>query len=245
MRLALDIKSKSRSGVEGSFALAAALELHGVLLPLPALGAEPAEFAEAEAARLRQMAADAGVVIAGLANVMAGAEHRLAGGDTSRAAALARLQAVVRLCTELGTRLACFKLPAWEMLRSRLRPDQARALAAEVLRRCGPLAESRRVTLCVCSGDAHTRESFTRSVDHPNVRLACDAPSLKLLAQPVRDARLVRAQRSDDPRRLGRLLGALGYTDWLSLHLGNKPDLTETRAWLKEFRAATGIDPEK
>jgi len=168
VRWVLEIESGSRVGAEEAFALAAKLGLRGVLLPLPALAVEPAELAEAEAGRLRQAAANAGVTIAGLTSVMAGAAHRLAGGDTSRAAALARLQAAVRLCTELGARLICFELPAWETLRSKLQPDQARTLAAEVLRRCGPLAESRRVTLCVSGGEAGSVEKFIRKVDHPN-----------------------------------------------------------------------------
>ena len=221
--------------------MAAKLGLRGVLLPLPALAVEPAELAEAEAGRLRQAAANAGVTIAGLTSVMAGAAHRLAGGDTSRAAALARLQAAVRLCTELGARLICFELPAWETLRSKLQPDQARTLAAEVLRRCGPLAESRRVTLCVSGGEAGSVEKFIRKVDHPNTRLACDGAALKRLAQPVRDARLVRARPGDSPKLLARSLATLGYDHWLALRLGGEADATAAQAWLGKFRDAAGV----
>ena len=221
------------------FALAVSLKLRAVLLPLPAIAAEPSEMAEAEAARWRQAASRAGVVIAGLTGVMAGTEHRLAGGDTSRAAALARLQAVVRFCTELGAKLVCFALPAREVLCGRLRPDQARTLAAEVLRRCGPLAESRRVTLCVSGGGRGSAEKLVRQTDHPNIRLVCDAASLRQLARPARDARLVRARCSDDPKRMGRLLGALGYEHWLSLRLGvDRTDTAAAQAWLRELRAA-------
>lgn len=239
MRLVLETQSDSRAGIEEAFALAAALKLRGVLLPLPALAADPAELPEADISRLRQTASSAGVAIAGLTGVMAGAEHRLAGGDTSRAAALARLQVVVRLCTELGAKLICFKLPEWETLRGKLHPDQSRTLAAEVLRRCGPLAESRRVTLCVSGDDDGSAEKLVRKVDHPNIRLACDNAMLKQLAKPVRDVRLVRARFGDDPTLLGKLLGALGYDHWLSLRLGgNKIDTAAARAWLKELYSA-------
>ncbi len=242
MRLVLEIENGSRVGADETFALAAKLKLRGVLLPLPALAAEPAELAEVETGRLRQAASRAGVTVAGLTGVMAGAEHRLVGGDTSRAAALARLQAAVRLCTELGARLMCFELPDWETLRGKLRPDQARMLAAEVLRRCGPLAESRRVTLCVSADDAGAAEKLVRKVDHPNIRFACDGEALKHLAQPVRNVRLVRACPSDNPELLGKLLGALGYDHWLSLRLGgDETDMMVSAVWLKTFRVARGM----
>lgn len=240
----LAIETGSRADAEEAFLLAAKLELHGVLLPLPALASEPAELTESEAGRLRQAATSAGVTIAGLTDVMAGAAHRLAGGDTSRAAALARLQAAIRLCTELGAKLICFELPAWETLRSRLRPDQARTLAAEVLRRCGPLAESRRVTLCVSGGEASSVEKFIHKVDHPNTRLASDGAALKRLAQPVRDARLVCARLGDSPKLLACSLAALGYNHWLALRLGGETDATAAQAWLKNFRAATSATTE-
>ena len=238
MRWILETESGSRAGVEEAFALAAALNLRGVLLPLPAFAAEPAELTEAEGDRLRRLASGTGVTVAGLTDVMAGAEHRLVGGDTSRAAALARLQAAIRLCTELGMRLLCLELPAWETLCGKLRPEQARTLAAEVLRRCGPLAESRRVTLCVSGGESAAAVKFVQAVDHPNIRLACDGAALKQLAKPIRDVRLVRARPGDDPRRLGRLLGALGYSQWVSLCPGSGADMAAAQAWLKACRDA-------
>ena len=242
MRLVLEIENGLRVGTDEAFALAAKLKLRGVLLPLPALATEPAELTETDTVRLRQAASNAGVAITGLTGVMAGTAHRLAGGDTSRAAALARLQATIRLCTDLGARLMCFELPAWETLRGRLRPDQARMLAAEVLRRCGPLAESRRVTLCVSGSEAGPAEKFVRKMDHPNVRLACDGAALKQLTQPVRDVRLVRARLGDNPKLLGRLLGVLGYDHWLSLRLGgNEANTIAAQMWLKEFRSAGGL----
>jgi sugar phosphate isomerase/epimerase len=243
--LVLEIENGSRVSAKEAFVLTAKLKLRAVLLPLPSLAAEPAELAEGEAGRLRQAASRAGVTIAGLTGVMAGTEHRLVGGDTSRAAALARLQATVRLCTELGARLMCFGLPNWELLRSKLRPDQARMLAAEVLRRCGPLAESRRVTLCVSISDAGSAEKLVRKVDHPNIRLACDGAALKHLAQPVRDVRLARACLGDNPETLGKLLSALDYSHWLSLRLGgNETDAAALSAWLKTFRSAGGFTAE-
>lgn len=173
---------------------------------------------------------------------MAGSAHRLVGGDTSRAAALAQLQATIRLCTELGARLMCFDVSGWETWRGRLRPDQAKTLAAEVLRRCVPLAESRRVTLCVGGGEAGLAERFARKVDHPNFRLACDAASIKQSAQPIRDTRLVRARLLDDPTALGRALGTLGYAHWLSLRLAcGETDTAAAQAWLKALRAAGGL----
>lgn len=243
MRLILEIENGLRDSAEEAFALAAALKLRGVLLALPALASEPAELTEAQAGRLRQTAADAGVSITGLTCVMAGAEHRLAGGDTSRAAALARLQAAVRLCTELGARLMCFELPVAKALRGRLRPDQARILAAEVVRRCGPLAESRRVLMCVGDAEAGVAEKFARKVDHPNLRLACDAAALGQLTQPARDARLVRARLADEPGTLGRRLGAIGYAHWVSLRPGgDKTEAAAARAWIKELRAGAGAE---
>ncbi|MBI5687888.1 MAG: hypothetical protein HZC54_22685 [Verrucomicrobia bacterium] len=244
MRLVLEIEDGLRVSAEKAFVLATMLKLRGVLLPWSAVAAEPAELTEAEAGRLRQAASAAGVTITGLTRVMAGTEHRLAGGDTSRAAALARLQVAVRLCTELDARLVCLELPAPKALRGKLRPDQARTLAAEVLRRCGPLAESRRMTFCVSGGGRGSAEKLVRQADHPNIRLACDAAALRQLAQPARDARLVRARLvrarlGDDPRLLGRLLGALGYEHWLSLRLGgDEADAAAARAWLKELRSA-------
>jgi sugar phosphate isomerase/epimerase len=219
-------------------ALVAKLELRGVLLPLPSLAADPAELTVAEAGRVRQAAFSAGVTVAGLTDVMAGVENRLVGGDTSRAAALARLQAVVRLCTELGARLACFELPAWDALSGKLRPEQARTLAAEVLRRCGPLAESRRVTLCVSGGELGMAEEFVRNVDHPNIRLAWDGAALKQLAHPVRHMRLVRARLGDEPQRLGGQLGSLGYNHWLSLRPDKNSNATVAQRWLDRLRAA-------
>ena len=226
---------------EAAFDWAAELGLRGVLLPLRVLGAEPSELAEGEVARWRLAASRTGVAIAGLTGVMTGVEHRLAGGDTSRAAALARLRAAIRLCTELGAKLACFEMPAWETLRGRLRPDQARTLAADVVRCCGPLAESRRVTLCVSGGEAVSAEEFVRKVDHPNVRLGCDAATLRQLAQPERDVRLVRTTPGDDPKLLGKLLGSLGYGHWLALRpAGSDGDTATARAWLKTLRASAG-----
>lgn len=238
MRLALEIEHGSRTGVENAFALAAKLELRGVLVPLPSLAADPAELTEAEAARLRQAASSAGVTVAGLTDVMAGVEHRFVGGDTSRAAAQARLQAVVRLCTELGARLVCFELPAWDALGGKLRPEQARTLTAEVLRRCGPLAESRRVTFCVGGGEFGAAEEFVREVDHPSIRLTWDGAALKQLAQPVRHVRLVRTGLGDDPLRLGRHLGSLGYNHWLSLRPDKNFDATVAQRWLGRIRSA-------
>lgn len=219
--------------------LTAKLKLRAVLLPLSSLAAEPAELTEAGAGRLRQAASGDNVTIAGLTGVMADTEHRLVGGDTSRAAALTRLQTAVRLCTELDARLMCLELPDWETLRGKLRPDQARMLAAEVLRRCGPLAESRRVTLCVSANDAGSAEKLVQKVDHPNIRLACDGAALKHLAQPVRDVRLVRACLGDNPELLGKLLSALDYSHCLSLRLGgSETDMAALGAWLKKLRSA-------
>ena len=240
MRLVLETEGGATAGTDEAFALAAKLKVRGVLLPLPDLTADPAELTEADCGRLRQAAANAGVTMAGLTGAMAGVAHRLTGGDTSRAEALRRLQANIRLCTELGARLICLELPVWEKLRGRLRPDQAGTLAAEVLRRCGPLAESRRVTFCVSGGDDAAAETFVRKVDHPNIRLACNAAALKQVAQPVRNARLVRARPADDPKLLSRSLNALKYDHWLALRLGGGDDEAAARAWLNKFHAATG-----
>ncbi|MFA5190169.1 MAG: TIM barrel protein [Verrucomicrobiia bacterium] len=242
MRLVLEVENVARAGMDKVFALASKLRLRAVLLPLSSLAIEPAALIEAEAARLRLAASNAGVTIAGLTGVMAGAAHRLVGGDTSRAAALAQLQATIRLCTELGARLMCFELSAWETWRGRLRPDQAKTLAVEVLRRCVPLAESRRVTLCVGSGEAGLAERFVRKVDHPNIRLACDAAAPKQLTQSLRDTRLVRARLLDDPKTLGKALGTLGYAHWLSLRLdGGETDAAAAQTWLKALRSAGGL----
>lgn len=240
MRVVLELET----GAEAGFALAAKLKLRGVLLPLPALAAEPDNLTETACARWRQAAAAHGATIAGLTGVLAGAVRHLAGGETTRAAARARVQAAIRLCTELGARLACCELPAWDTLRGKLRAEQAETLAAEVLRACGPLAESRRVTLCVSGDDASAAERLVQKVNHPNIRLACDGAVVERLAKPVVHTRLVRARPGDDPARLGKRLAALGYDSWLALRLGGENDLAAARTWLEKFRAVSS-DLEK
>ncbi|MCX6908827.1 MAG: hypothetical protein NTY01_12390, partial [Verrucomicrobia bacterium] len=61
------------------------------------------------------------------------------------------------------------------------------------------------------------------------------------LAQPVRDARLVRGRLGDSPKLLARSLAALGYNHWLALRIGGEADATTAQAWLKSFRDAAGV----
>jgi len=61
------------------------------------------------------------------------------------------------------------------------------------------------------------------------------------LAQPVRDARLVRARPGDSPKLLARSLATLGYDHWLALRLGGEADATAAQAWLGKFRDAAGV----
>ena len=238
MKLILDGASLERRTTADAVEFAARLKLPGVLLPLRALGADAAALSEADRERLRSAASGAGVAIAGLSGILAGRQRTLMGGEATRAAARQALLDVIRLCYDLGAKLACVELPAWDDLRGRLRVEQAQALAAEVLRGCAPLAESRRVTLCLDGGGA-TAE-FIGIIAHGNVRLACDSASLSAPELPVRLARLARASVSDDARKLASLLGAIHYNGWLALRVSGGDRLAETEAWLKAFRSAQG-----
>jgi Xylose isomerase-like TIM barrel len=240
MRVVLEMETGARGGAETALALATKLKLRGVLLPLAALATDPGDLTEAACARLRQTATAGGTSVSGLSGVLANPARQLTGGETTRAAARARLQAVIRLCTELGARLMDCELPAWDTLRGKLRAEQAEALAAETLRACAPLAESRRVTLCL-GGDAVAAERLVQRVNHPNIRLACDGATLERLAKPVVHTRLVRAQPGDDPARLGKRLAALGYDQWLALRIGGEDELAAARTWLEEFAAARAV----
>lgn len=227
--------ASARADADAVCALAAKLKLRGVLLPLPALAAEPGDLTETACERLRQTAAARGVAIVGLAGALPGAvAQQLAGGETTRAAARARLQAVIRLCSELGARLACCELTARDMLRGKLRPEQAETLVAETLRACAPLAESRRVTLCMSGGGDLAVERVVQKANHPNIRLACEGAMLERLATPLIQTRLVRARPGDDPARLGGQLAALGYDQWVALRLDGE-DEPAAGKWLKKF----------
>ncbi|MBI5394685.1 MAG: sugar phosphate isomerase/epimerase [Verrucomicrobia bacterium] len=224
MKLILDVASLDRWTVPDALESAARLKLTGVLLPLPALSADAAALP------------GAGVVIAGLSGVLAGRERALVGGETTRATARQALLDAIRLCYDLGAKMACVELPAWDELRGRLRVEQAQALAAEVLRSCAPLAESRRVAICL--GGAGATTEFVAKIAHGNMRLACDAASLAAPGLPLRLVRLARASVGDDARELALLLGAIHYNGWLALRVsgGDPPAVAE--AWLKALVAA-------
>ena len=234
MKLVLDAESFDRCTLQDVFQSTAKLKLPGVLLPLRALAPD---LPDADRERLRRTASEAGVAIAGLSGVLAGRQRALVGGETTRAAARQSLLDAIRLCYDLGAKLACVELPAWDELRSRLRIEQAQALAAEVLRGCAPLAESRRVTLCL-GGTGMTAE-FVARIAHGNMRLVCDAAALAA-ERPLRLVRLVRAGVEDEPRELASRLGALRYSGWLALRVSGVDRLAETEAWLKAFRSAPG-----
>jgi hypothetical protein len=173
-----------------------------------------------------------------LTGVLDGLTHALVGGDTTRAAARVRLEDCVRLCYDLGGRLACVDLPDWDELRGGLKTGQAQTLAAGVLRACAPLAESRRVTLCL-EGPGGSGQ-FVNIVGHGNVRLACAADSLLRLGTPPPGLRLVRARLTDDAKALGEMLASLRYGSWLSLRVADAGDpLKAAAAWLAAFRGAT------
>ncbi len=237
MRVILEMEAGACIHVEAVCALAAKLKLYGVLLPLPALVLEPEGLSETACTRWRQTAKAHDVAVAGLTGILANAARQLAGGETTRAAARTRLQGVIRLCTELGARLACCELPAWDTLCGRLRAEQAETLAAETLRACAPLAESRRVALCL-EGDPGVTEKLVQKVNHPNIRLACHGAAWERLAKPAMHTRLVWARLADDPAPLGRQLVALGYSQWLALRLNGETDQAAAEVWLGKFNAA-------
>lgn len=196
---------------------------------------------------LRKAAEREGVQIIGLHWLLAKTEglHLTTADADTRKRTAEYVQALARLCADLGGSLMVFGSPQQRSLETGTNYDAAWARAVEVVRECIPVLEETGVTLCMeplataetdFINTASAGSNFCDEIDHPRVKLHLDVKAMSDEGYPideiiVANSRHLHHFHANDPNKLGpgmgevdfvpirKALDEVGYRDWLSVEV--------------------------
>ena len=243
---------------EDSLAAIASAGYEGVELAPYTLGKPAEEVSQEERRRIRSTAADSGLVLTGLHWLLARTEglHVSSNDPQTRARTLSRLNALSRLCADLGGTYLVFGSPAQRSTPEGMSRAEARANAVDLFRAWGETAAQDGTVVCLegLPGDETDFMNTTADVidvvaevDSPAVRMVLDVKSLSAERKPIPDlirsaAQHVAYVQANDANRQGpgfgdtdfvpifQALGSIGYDGFVSVEAFEAPTGIEDMA---------------
>lgn len=243
---------------EESLPAIAAAGYEGVELAPFTLGKPVEEVRPDERRRIRQTAADSGLVFTGLHWLLARTDgmHTSASDPHIRARTLARLNALSRLCADLGGTYLVFGSPDQRSTAPEMSRAEARANAVDLFRAWGKRAADDGTVVCLEALPTNETDFMTTTaevldvveeVDSPSVRMVLDVKSMSAEQHPIDELILSASKhlayfQANDANRQGpgfgdtdfvpifRALNDVGYDGYISVEAFEAPTGVEDMA---------------